>query len=242
MSTQDTSEKLSSLNGVLAARFEDLSRDLTHMGDVHMQKTLSTLDAAAPKPGSLVYLTARTFSVKLNGLEPVVFSAVDACTFLQVAQIYLAPTTAAAVLFFDFAKQSFPFPLTQVRTRNQRPFNHTAPDRSFHGFTEMVGERGCPHVFLTNVSRGPFFDIADRFTFGSIVQEPIVGTSDGKLQRDLVQFLFFHNNYRPILWLEGKTPLQKLITFEGFAGRHSFDPQETFGRKNGEYGEHQKEL
>lgn len=224
MSTQDSVERLHSLDGQLAVRLDNLCRELTQTGDLHMQKMVSTLDEAAPKPGLLVYLKARTLSVKLNGLEPVVFSAVDACTFLQVAQIYLAPTTAAAASFFEFANESFPFTLRHIRTRNQRPFYHAAGDGSYHDFTEMVGERGCSHSLLTTASQDPLYAIADKFTFGGIVEGSIAGTSEGELQRDLLHFLFFHNNFRSIPWLEGKTPVQKLSTFETFAGWHSFDP------------------
>ncbi|HTY37528.1 MAG TPA: hypothetical protein VMH23_10470, partial [Bacteroidota bacterium] len=95
MSAQDRMETLRSLDAQLAVRLEGLCRELTQSGDVQMKEMATTLDEAAPMPGHLVYLRAKNLTVKLNGLEPVVFSAVDACTFLQLAQIYLAPTTAA---------------------------------------------------------------------------------------------------------------------------------------------------
>jgi hypothetical protein len=224
MSVQNRTETLRSFDGGLAVRLEGLCRELTHSGEVQMQKTTSTLDEAAPEPGHLVYLRAKNISVNLNGLEPVVFSAVDACTFLQVAQIYLAPTTAAAASFFDYLEAMLPFAISHVRSRNQRPFYHAAGDRSYHEFSEIVGEKGCSHSLITNVSQDPLYGIACKFMFGGITEGSIVGASEVELQRDLVHFLFYHNNFRSIPWLAGKTPLQKLAEFEGFSSLRLFDP------------------
>jgi len=237
MSTQERIEAPHSLDSQLAARLDSLCRELTHSGEAHMQKMAFTHDEAAPHPGLLVYLMAKNLSVRLNGFEPVVFSAVDACTFLQVAQIYLTPTTAAAASFVDFARQAFPFTTIHLRTRNQRPFYHAAGDRSYHDFTEIVEDRGCSHSLITNPSLDPLYGITAKFMFGGIAEGSMVRLSEGELQRDLMHFLFFHNNYRSIPWLEGKTPLQKLATFEGFAGWHTFDPFGNQGRNEGHNGQ-----
>jgi len=233
MSAQERMETLRSLDAQLAVRLEGLCRELTQTGEVHMQKMTSTLDEAAPKPGDLVYLRAKNLSVKLNGLEPVVFSAVDACTFLQLAQIYLAPTTAAAASFLDYIVGTFPFVVSHVRTRNQRPFYHATGDRSYHEFSEIVAEKSCTHSLITNISQDPLYGIADKLMFGGITEGSIVGATEGELQRDLIHFLFYHNNFRSIPWLAGKTPLQKLATFEGFANWRLFDPYTNAINTNG---------
>ena len=222
-------ETLRSLDAQLAVRLEGLCRELTQTGDVHMHKMTSTLDETAPKPGNLVYLKAKNLSVKLNGLEPVVFSAVDACTFLQLAQIFLAPTTAAAASFLDYILGTFPFIVSQIRTRNQRPFYHSTGDRSYHEFSEIVADKGCSHSLITSISQDPLYGIADKLMFGGISEGSIVGSTEGELQRDLVHFLFYHNNFRSIPWLAGKTPLQKLATFEGFVSWRLFDPYTSAG-------------
>lgn len=224
MSTQNRMDMHGSLDAQLAVRLESLCRELTHTGELQMKKMVSSLDEAAPNPGALVYLRTKHLSVKLNGLEPVVFSAIDACTFLQVAQIYLAETTAAAASFFDFVMQTLPFSVLHVRSRNHRPFYHSSGDRSYHDFTELVGEKGCAHSLITTDAQDPLFGIAEKFMFGGITEGSVIGGSEGELQRELVHFLFFHNNYRSISWLQGKTPVQKLATLEAFPGWHSFDP------------------
>ncbi|MCX6135599.1 MAG: hypothetical protein NTU47_17465 [Ignavibacteriales bacterium] len=237
MSAQERTETIRSLDAPLAVRLEGLCRELTQTGEVQMQNIVSTLDEVAPKPGHLVFLRAKDLSMNVNGLQPVVFSAVDACTFLQVAQVYLAPTTAAAASFFDHALETFPFVVSHVRSRNQRPFYHAAGDRSYHEFSEIIEEKGCSHSIITKVSQDPLYGIADKFMFGGIVEGSIVGASEGELHRDLVHFLFFHNNCRSIPWLGGRTPLQKLAAFEGFAGWRSFDPFSNERVHNGGAGE-----
>jgi hypothetical protein len=224
MSTQNRLDMHGILDAQLAVRLESLCRELTHTGELQMKKMASSLDEAAPNPGALVYLRTKRLSVKLNGLEPVVFSAIDACTFLQVAQIYLVETTAAAASFFDFVVQTLPFTVVHLRSRNQRPFYYSSGDRSYHDFTELVGEKGCAHSLISTNAQDPLFGIAEKFMFGGISEGSVIGGSEGELQRELVHFLFFHNNYRSIPWLQGKTPVQKLASFSAFPGWHSFDP------------------
>jgi hypothetical protein len=234
MSLQERTETMRSLDAHLAVRLEGLCRELTHSGEAQIRRMISTLDETAPKPGHLIYFKAKNLSVELNGLQPVVFSAVDACTFLQVAQIYLAPTTAAASAFFDYSQGKFPFVLSAVRTRNQRPFYHATGERSYHEFSEIIGEKGCSHSVITNLSQDPLYEIAGKLMFGGITEGSFVGVTEAQLQRDLIHFLFYHNNFRSIPWLGGMTPLQKLASFEGFSSWRLFDP---FTNARSMYGE-----
>jgi hypothetical protein len=82
------------------------------------------------------------------------------------------------------------------------------------------------HSIIPGKSEDALFSITSRLAFGAMSEGSIVPGSAQELQRELGQFLFFHNNYRSIPWLDGNTPLQKLKTFEGFAALHTFSSNE----------------
>ena len=203
---------------------QSLCTELSHSGQLYLGKIAVLIDELAPRPGSLLYVQAKKLTIRVNGLEPVIFSAVDATTHLQVAQVYLALTTAAAVSFFDFVAQSFPFRISQIRSRDEKPFHHPTCDQSCRDFTAMMGKKELVHSIIANPSHDVLLSLTSRLMFGGINEGSMVLTSEQDVQRELARFLLFHNNYRPIPWLEGRTPIQKLKSFNGFAGVHLFDP------------------
>jgi hypothetical protein len=73
------------------------------------------------------------------------------------------------------------------------------------------------------------FSLLTKLTFGGAPEQSFVPSSKDDLHAELARFLFFHNNYRSLPWLGGKTPLQKLNTYRRFAEVHSFDPIGFFG-------------
>jgi len=81
---------------------------LSSMGSTRVKRLTLTIDAMAPEPGSLVYLVAEKLASGSQELNPSVFSAVDACTHLQVARLYMTWTFASAVDFLSFACEVFP--------------------------------------------------------------------------------------------------------------------------------------
>ncbi len=210
--------------GEVPIGLQSLCTELSHSGQLYLRRIAALIDEIAPRPGSLLYLQAKKLAIRVNGLEPVVFSAIDVTTHLQVAQVYLALTTAAAVSFLDFVVQSFPFTISQIRSCGERPFHHPTSDQARRNFTAMMVKRGLVHSIIENPSHDALFSITSRLMFGGIIEGSMVLASEQELQRELAQFLLFHNNYRPIPWLEGKTPLQKLKSINGFAGIHLFDP------------------
>ena len=56
----------------------------------------SIVDLVAPTPGFLVYVESTKLSNQVNEIEPMVFSAIDANTHLQIARLYLTPSFASA--------------------------------------------------------------------------------------------------------------------------------------------------
>lgn len=226
MSMQDELSAKRVLNGGDDSGLQALCAGLSHTGKIYLDKIAAAINEVAPDPGLLVYVTARKLSIPLNGLDPVLFSAIDATTHLQVAQAYLSLTTAAAWSFIEFAAKSLPFPIIQIRTPVQRPFARLAEPLSTRDFSGLIGRLGCVHSLITDPQGDALLSVTSRLRFGGIEEGSLVCASSLELQRELGQFLFFHNNYRSIPWLEGKTPLQKLKTFERYGSLHSFSPMD----------------
>jgi hypothetical protein len=208
----------------LPVGFESLCLELSHTGQVYLKRIASAIDQVAPSPGRVVYLHATKLAMRLSGLQPVIFSAIDANTQMQVAQANFAMTSAAALSFVEFAARSFPFPIGEFKTRQAAPFHNPDDHRPHRDFATLVGEQGYVHSFVQSHSSDALFSITSKMLFrGSSVGQAFPASAY-ELQRDLTQFLFFHNNFRFVPWLEGKTPIQKLRMFKGFEGFHSFSP------------------
>jgi len=205
-------------------RFESLCRELTHAGRVYLDGLALAVEEVSPKPGSLVYVQTQKLSIRLNGFEPVIFSAIDLNTHLQIAQLYLATTTAAAVDFVDFVARSFPFSMTQIRTLARAPFQAPPGADSGRDFTSLMRERGLLHSVFASSSNEVLFSLVSKLTFGGISEGSLTCGNKEEMMKELSRFVFFHNNYRSLPWLGGKTPLQKLKAFRGFEEIHSFDP------------------
>jgi len=208
--------------------FESLCMELSHTGDLYLQRIVSAIDQVAPSPGRVVYLHTTKLAMRLSGLQPVIFSAIDANTQTQVAQANFAMTSAAALSFVEFAARSFPFPIGEFKTRKVAPFYNPTDHRPHRDFATLVGEQGYVHSFVESHSNDPLFSITSKMLFKGLSADQAFPASAYELQRDLTQFLFFHNNFRFVPWLDGKTPIQKLRMFAGFEGMHSFSPRDEF--------------
>ena len=205
---------------------EIIPSDLSRSGKAYLEKIALALEDVAPKPGLLVYITAAPLSLPMNGLEPVLFSAVDVSTHLQVAQAYHSPTIASAVSFVEFAASSFPFPLSQIRTCATRPFCNGNHEASHRDFSVLIGRMGYIHSPVADPERDALFSITSKVHFKHLTGGSALPTAPFDLQREIGQYLFFHNNYRTIPWLGSKTPVQRLRSFERFSRIHSFSTLE----------------
>ena len=202
--------------------FESRCLGLSRTGQAHPQRIVSVIEQVAPSPGQIVYLHTTKLAMRLGGLQPVIFSAIDAATHLQVAQANFAMTSAAALLFVDFVAHSFPFPISEIRTRKELPFHNPKDNRPHRDFPTLIGDRGYAHSFLETHSSDALFSITSKMLFGGLSEGQAFPASAYELQRALAQFLTFHNNFRFVPWLQGKTPMQKLKTFKSFQRIHSF--------------------
>jgi hypothetical protein len=201
---------------------ETLPHDLSHNGQKHLEQIALAIDEVAPKPGLLVYVAATKLALPLNGLDSVLFSAIDVATHLQVAQAYHSLTTASAVAFVEFAADLFPFPISQIRTPAEHPFHNGQNQATQRDFSVLIGRKGYIHSPVVDPSRDALLSLSSKLHFKGLASGCFTHTSAHDLQREMGQYLFFHNNYRTIPWLGGKTPLQRLRSFEGFSHVHSF--------------------
>ena len=202
---------------------ESFCREFAHSGAVYLDALTLAIEEAAPKPGRLVYLQAKKLAMRLNGLEPVLFSALDVNTHLQVARVYLTMTRAAAVDFVESAAQSFSFPILRVRSLAEAPFAPSAGN-SVCDFTSAMNARGIEHSVLRNPSSDALFSLLTKLTFGGVPEQPLPTASKDGLQAELGRYLFFHNNYRKLPWLGGKTPLEKFNASRKSSKLRFFDP------------------
>jgi hypothetical protein len=213
-------------DGQIPVAVQSLCSELSRTGQKYVRQISACIDEIAPGPGSLVYVHVNNLGVKLDGLQPAVFSAIDACTNLQVAQIHLASTVGGVLSFVDFLAGCFPFSIKQIKTVRESPFCGLTGRGDRHDFSAIVAQRGILHSFVSDQSRDALYLITSRLLFSKMTEGMNGPASEQEHYRALAQFLLYHNNYRSIPWLDGNTPLQKLKSFAPFAYYHSFCPVE----------------
>jgi hypothetical protein len=208
--------------GQTPAAVQNLCSELSRTGQLYLRQISGLIDEIAPTPGSLIYVHANKLGVKIDGLEPVVFSAIDACTNLQVAQIHLASTVAATLSFVDLIVKCFPFSIQNMKTDRDFPIRSDEGRQARHDFRAMVAHQGIMHSFVAEGTGDALYALTSRLLFSKMTEGDMGGRSEHEHYRALTQFLMYHNNYRSIPWLDGNTPLQKLKSFEAYAFLHSF--------------------
>ncbi len=203
---------------------EKLWSDLDQMDMEQMIRLATTVERMAPGPGFLVYVETSRLSCLLHKLEPVVFSAFDANTHLQIARIYLTNTLASALDFTEFILKRFPFPIAQIRTLAETPFYIRIKPPTQQRFSNHLAMRGVLHSLMTDRSWDQLFSMLSKFSFSSFSTGSPMSIPAEKLTSEFSNFLFYHNNRRMLSSLQGRTPLQKLRSFKGFDQLSSFDP------------------
>ncbi len=183
-----------------------------------------TVDLVAPTPGFLVYVESSRLSDQVNEIEPMVFTAIDANTHLQIARLYLTASYASAMDFVEFALSRFPFPVLQIRTSDEAPFyvNSNLPTRQ--RFSEFLQAHMVHHSVMSRPLHDELYPHLSKFTFARMAAGSLNRISSDELMEGLTSYLLIHNNYRELSSLQGRTPLQKLHSFERFKQLYSFDP------------------
>jgi hypothetical protein len=160
----------------------------------------------------------------VNEFEPIVFTAIDACTHLQVARLYFIGTTASAIDFAEFAMSRFPFPILQIRTTQEAPFYDVLDLPSRQRFSVFLKGRNVQHTVMSNPLYDELYPHLSKFTFGRMATGTLNMISSDQLMDGFSSYLLIHNNHRELPALQGRTPLQKLQTFERFSQLPLFDP------------------
>ena len=222
-----------STDGQIPVAVQSLCSELSRTGQLYVRQISAFIDEIAPNPGSLVYVHTNNLGVQLNGLEPAVFSAIDACTNLQVAQIHFASTVGGMLSFVDFLVRRFPFGVQQIRTVREAPFHGIVNKGDRHNFSATMAQQGILHTFVADDSKDALYSLTSRLLFSKMTAGLNGQASEREHYRDLEQFLLYHNNYRSIPWLDGNTPLRKLKSFDGYESLHSFCPMEEPDRQHG---------
>lgn len=184
----------------------------------------SIADLVAPTPGFLVYVETSRLSNQINEIEPLVFSAIDANTHLQIARLYLTASFASAIDFVEFALSKFPFPVLQIRTVDQAPFYVHSNVSQRQRFSEFLQAHMVYHSVMNHPLNDELYPHLSKFTFARMAAGTLTRISSDELMEGLSSYLLIHNNYRELPTLQGRTPLQKLHTFERFKQLYSFDP------------------
>jgi hypothetical protein len=216
LNTEPTSERVLALHTLRSA--------LSGAGSGRAKRLTLAIDATAPEPGSLVYLFAERLAPGSDELNPSVFSAIDACTHLQVARLYVTWTFASAVDFLSFACEQFPFEIRRVRTLASGPFLRPTTPEGNHEFARIARDRGISHSLITDDPGDELYQVVSKLVFRGIFEDQVDRQAELRAVKALANFLFFHNNKRSLPSLGGKTPLQKLNSFGGHDRLRYFDP------------------
>ena len=189
-----------------------------------MTQRRSSVDIVAPTPGFLVYLESSRLSNQVNEVEPMVFSAIDANTHLQIARLYLTSSFASAIDFVEFVLSRFPFPILQFRPADEAPFYVSSDLPTHQRFSEFLQARMVHHSVMSRPLHDELYPHLSKFTFARMAAGSLNKISSDELMDGLTSYLLIHNNYRELPALQGRTPLQKLHSFERFQQLYSFDP------------------
>lgn len=198
--------------------------ELHKVGERYMNSLTMMIDRAAQKPGHLVFLDTKKLSFSLNEFEPVVFYAVDVATHLQIARLYMTSSAGSSVEFLDFITQKYPFTISEIRSTVKSPFTYSNKLQANHPFTSLAAARGILHSVTADPMEDDLLSLVARLTFNGYFEGSVDYSAERRLIRELINFLFFHNNHRALPSLGGLNPIQKLKQFQGFGHIHVFDP------------------
>jgi hypothetical protein len=197
-----------------------------HVVGMHTMNNLTYyIRKMAPEPGSLVYVESRRLSLRPQQFEPTLFSAIDICTHLQIARIYLTPSLGSAIDFVDHIRDRYPFPISEIRTGNAPPFGSPATFASHNRLTATMEGRGIKHTLIIEPHRDPVLASVVRLTFGGVFEGSLDQRIEENLIDELIRFLFFHNNHRALPTLGGLTPIMRLREFDDFKHLRLFEPE-----------------
>lgn len=146
----------------------------------------------------------------------------DACTHLQLARFYFVSSLAATMDFLEFAVKTFPFPITELRTDHTRLSSSDTARQVEHRFTLAAHRIGIRHSIRDLQGDTVESNLRQYFYEAALAR----GTQedDEAILAGVQQYLSFHNNHRSLPTLDGKTPVDKLRSFEAHRRIENFNP------------------
>lgn len=188
-----------------------------------IEKIIELIEQTAPRPGRLVYLTARQLPFLVHGLPPLLLISFDVCTHLQLARVYLTPTTASAIDFLSYIGNEYPFSIEEIRTLAVPPFCASSEAPYDSRFSMHAKRHGIAHSVLQTKRDDIVFYFLNPMIYQGEVNcaDPV---DEDQILHSIQRALFFHNNQRVLPTLRGRTPLQRLHMFDGFGHIVVFNP------------------
>lgn len=182
------------------------------------------IEQIAPRPGSKLFIEGRKLSCRWYGLQPMLFSAIDLCTHLQVARVYLTQTVASAVDFLDFLVASYPFLMRELYTPPDLWFCDPVVPQVIHRFSRECALRNVVHTVLSNPSQDVIIRRVRSYFYHSVLESSEGGGSEQAIIPDLRNYLLVHNNYTALETISNQVPIDKLHSYSGFESVEHFDP------------------
>ena len=189
-----------------------------------MSELICAIHEIAAEPGKLVIVDVKRLSYHWDGWQPILFSAIDICTHLQIGRMYLTPTQASTIDFLEFLTAQYPFSIHEIRTNADPLFISPVSLQTDHQFTIEAKKKGIFHSVVLDPADHPIVRVVSKYLFGGAFEGNLDEASKESVMAGLVNFLFFHNNHRSLASLGGLTPLQKLNSFHGYEDIPWFDP------------------
>jgi len=182
------------------------------------------IEQIAPRPGSKLFVEGRKLNCRWYGLQPMLFSAIDLCTHLQIARVYLTQTVASAVDFLDFLVASYPFLMRELYTPPDLWFCDPVVPQVIHRFSRECALRNMVHTVLSNPSQDVIIRRVRSYFYHSMLESSEGGGTEQAIIPDLRNYLLVHNNYTALETISNQVPIDKLRTYSGFESVGQFDP------------------
>ena len=203
---------------------QKLWSDLSRINSLDPARLAMILDHTAPRPGSVVYMESAKLPCLVDSREPILFTAIDANTHLQISRIYLSNSYTSAVDFLAFARLHFPFSMSRVRTCAVSPFYIEPNPEIAPRFSNHLEAQGLLHTVISDPARDEVTGLLSAFSYVHVAPHADALTSMQELMREFITYLYYHNNHLRLPSLKGRTPLEKLHSFDGYDELNSFDP------------------
>lgn len=191
---------------------------------VRVRNFEEAIERVAPLPGSKLYMEARRLNCRWYGLQPMLFSAIDLCSHLQIARVYLTQTVGSAVDFLDFLVDSYPFAIREVYTPPDLWFCDPVVPQVIHRFSRACALRNMVHTVLSNPSQDIIIRKLRAYFYHTLLESSEEGTSEQLMIPDLRNHLLVHNNFTALDTIAGQVPIEKLRSYSAFESIEHFDP------------------